>query len=82
MGAAHPIRGLRRDGKGERVNLYHVQCEGEDSWVEAKDFGSAVGIWRASAIAEFGDDYLDAQPDSVARVHDGPVLRKPAEVSP
>lgn len=60
------------------MSLYHVQCEGEDNWVEANDFGSAVEIWRAAAIAEFGDDYVDAQPDSVARVHDGPVLRREA----
>lgn len=68
------------------MNLYHVQFDSQSWWVEAPTFAAAIEAWHSRVRAEWGDDYDGTeQPDSVAHVHDGGVIRcetAPVSLSP
>ena len=58
------------------MNLYLIHFDGEPDYVEALDFVTAIELWRAKLIAdnEPDDFHPDVQPESVALVHDAPVI--------
>lgn len=51
------------------MSLYHVQFDRESYYVEAATLAGAVGIWKQHT----GQD--DEEPESVALVYAGPVIR-------
>lgn len=58
------------------MNLYLVQYESTSWYVEAPDFASAIQAWADQVRIEWGNDYQPTdQPESVACVHDEPVVR-------
>lgn len=58
------------------MKLYHVQFDGQSYYVEAASFGDAVKAWKLHVKVVWGDDFDDAdEPESVALVHDEPVIR-------
>lgn len=58
------------------MKLYLVQYDGTSWYIEAASFGDALVAWRNHVAVEWGDDYADGdEPESVALVHDRPVVR-------
>lgn len=59
------------------MKLYAVTFDGTPDYVEAENFAAAIQIWRAHLIATNapGDFDETIEPESVALVHDAPVLR-------
>ena len=57
------------------MNLYLVQFDGEPFYVEAQDFPGAIEAWQKHVAVAWGRDYAPEQPDSVALIHDAPVIR-------
>lgn len=56
--------------------LYLVQFDAQDYYVEAPDFPAAIELWKVHVAKLWGDDYDGTeQPESVALVHDEPVVR-------
>ena len=57
-------------------NLYLVEYDGERYYVEAVDFPSAISTWLGYMAMVWGNDFKgNEQPDSVAFIHDEPVIR-------
>ncbi len=58
------------------TNLYLVLFDGTHYYVEAKDFPTAIEAWKKHVMIEWGESYDGTeQPESVALVHDEPVIR-------
>ena len=61
--------------------MYRIMFDGEYRYVEAKNYGEAVEIWRVYTIAEwkrekcFEDGDESIEPESVERLSTEPVLR-------
>lgn len=51
------------------MNLYHIQFDGEPCYVEAPSVAEAVEIWKRHT------NRGDEEPESVALVHAGGVIR-------
>lgn len=60
------------------MNLYLIQSVGDPQYVEANDYAEAIRIWQEWASCEWGMDDA-SQPESVALVHEYPVLRAKAQ---
>ena len=59
------------------MNLYHIQFDGQSWWIEARNFQGAIDAWTREVAKEWGEDFDGTeQPESVALVHDGPVIRE------
>lgn len=60
------------------MNLYLIHYDSQPFYVEAPDFAAAIEFWHAHVKELWGDDYEgDEQPESVALVHEEPVVRSP-----
>lgn len=58
------------------MKLYHIQFDDQPYFVEAESLGQAVAAWRAHVAVLWGSDYDgDEEPESIALVHDEPVVR-------
>jgi hypothetical protein len=58
------------------MKLYLVQYDGECYYVEATDFGDAIGLWRAHVRRAWGADFDGTEePESVALMHEDAVIR-------
>jgi len=58
------------------TKLYHVQFDNESYYVEAPSFALAIEAWKRHVAALWGADYDGTEePESVALVHDEPVIR-------
>lgn len=58
------------------MNLYHVQFDSQTYYVEAGSFADAIILWGRHVSVLWGDDYDGTEePESVALVHDEPVIR-------
>lgn len=62
------------------MNLYMIQYDGQEDYVEAGNMGAAVEIWERAGKADRDFDGTE-QPESVALVHDAAVLRAPASLA-
>lgn len=64
------------------MKLYHIQYDGESYYVEAGNLPSAVGLWKLHVKGLWGDDFTgDEEPESIALVHEGDVIR-PLHIKP
>lgn len=62
------------------MKLFHVQFDGQSYWVEAPNFPVAIELWKRHVAVAWGTDYDgDEEPESVALVHDEPVIREGSE---
>lgn len=62
-----------------RLKLYQVQFDGQQYFIEAASFASVVETWKRHVADLWGEDYEgDEEPESVALIHDEPVVRGPA----
>ncbi len=60
------------------MKLYHVQYDSVSYWVEAASFAAAVEQWKRYVAQEWGTDYDGTEePESVALIHDEPVIHPP-----
>jgi hypothetical protein len=58
------------------MNLYQVLYDGQHYYVEAESFTAAIGLWKIHVSMLWGEDYDGSeQPESVALIHDDPVIR-------
>lgn len=60
------------------MKVYRVTYDGgANEWfIEAESMGQAIAIWHVEAKKMWGDDYQsDDEPEQVALLGDGPVLR-------
>lgn len=58
------------------MNLYLVQYDSQYYYVEAPGFSEAIDLWKGHVKKLWGDEYDGTeQPESVAHVHDEPVVR-------
>jgi hypothetical protein len=63
----------------ERQNLYLIQFDHQDYYVEAPSMGCAIEAWKAHVQVEWGSDWDGTEePDSCALVHDEAVIRAEA----
>lgn len=58
------------------MNLYQVLYDSQHYYVEAESFPAAIDLWKAH-VAKVWDDDFDGyeEPESVALIHDGEVIR-------
>lgn len=58
------------------TELYHVQFDHMDYYVEAPSFALAIEAWKRHVAVLWGTDYDGTEePESVALVHDEAVIR-------
>lgn len=58
------------------MNLYHIEFDGQNYWVEAPTYGEAIRLWKEHVAKLWGGDYQENdEPDSCHKVHDEPVIR-------
>lgn len=58
------------------MKLYNVQFDGVPYWVEATSFADAVTRWRNHVSVASGIEYsVVHEPDSVAVIHNGLIIR-------
>ncbi len=58
------------------MNLYLIQFDAQDYYVEASDFTRAIESWKIHVSRMWGADYDGTeQPESVALIHDDPFIR-------
>ena len=79
MGAAHPTRGLRRDGKGERVKC--TICDQEMrgfQWTDTHGIGQCVMCGTPYEIYHYDADKkrVDGPPTCIVRDDYVPILRE------
>ena len=55
------------------MNLYYIQFDSEDCYVEAESIGKALEVWKTQA-AEVGLG-VDEEIKSINLVQEGPVIR-------
>jgi hypothetical protein len=59
------------------MSLYHIQFDNQPYWVEAENYGKAITAWRQHVAVLWGTDYDGTEePQSVALIHDEPVIRE------
>ena len=61
------------------MNVYVVQFDGEQDYVEAGCFGDAVALWKAMKQREAAPDEFEDEPESVVFLADRPVIREETE---
>lgn len=58
------------------INLYMVQFDGQQWYVESSDFGGACKKWLNAMRDVWGDDWEgNEQPQQVVLIDDKPVIR-------
>ena len=58
------------------MKLYMIQFDGQRDYVEAESYGAALKAWHAHMMIEQAPDWDGTEePESVALVHDEPVIR-------
>lgn len=58
------------------MKLYMVQFDGQQYYIEAESFRKAIEAWRRHVAVLWEEDYEGTEePESVALVHDDPVIR-------
>ena len=57
--------------------LFQVWFDGEQYWIESKDFTTAIEVWKKHVAELWGDDYDGSEtPDSVTRMSEDAVIRE------
>ncbi len=57
------------------MNLYLIHYDGEPYYVEAPSLEEASDLWKLHVKKEWEEAYNNEEPESIALMHDYPVIR-------